>query len=190
MQCTVEYRRKLDAGRRVSISAALLAAVVLVVGCGPEERTLQQIELERRELLGLFITQKSRTHVNAPRHTGVHVDEATGELAYPAYACDNPDCPKREGEQPFLFIQTDPALSVGPNNELVRGPPTPSSQAVPVCPACLAIRDLENETFQEQTQYMLWAVEYLPPESAARAAELEEEYQRVYDKSQRRVGGE
>ena len=181
--------RKFMGSRTVKSLALLYGTVIIICGCGKQERTLEEIELERRTLPTVFITQESRTHVTAPLNQGVVVHEPTGELAYPAFACGNPNCPGREGDQPFLFIQTDPTLSVGPNNELVRGPPKGAFN-MPVCPACLAVRDLENETLQEQAQYMRWAEEYLPPESAAREAELDEEYQRVYEKSGRRVGGQ
>lgn len=170
--------------------ALLLVGAVLCAGCAKRQRTLEEIDLERRTLPGLYITEKSRTHVIAPRNKGIFVDEATGELAYPAYACQNPDCPGRKGDEPYLFIHGDPALKAGDNNAVVRGPPVHTGQPSPVCPACLAERDLKNETPQQKMQYLMWARPYLLPESAARAKELEAEYQQVFAQTRRRVTAE
>jgi hypothetical protein len=177
--------------RSVCPAPLLLALIgcVALVGCG-EERSLEDIEKEKRSLDVLYMTTETGKEIVAPNDKGVFVDEKTGELCFPAYVCMNPDCPgEKKGDRPFVFIHNDVLLKPGPDGKPVRNEIPPGKDPVthikslggflnPTCTACWKIRKPRTETPAQRQQYIEWAQPYNSPETAKRLVELEEEYQR------------
>jgi len=164
-----------------------LIGCLLLGGCG-KERSLSDIEQEMRSLDAIYLSADTGKRLKAPASRGVFVDRTTGELCFPAYQCDNPACPGRQGgDQPFLFIHRDVMLSVGKDGEIVREdmPAGQNPVAVitsrggfsdPTCPACWAARRGGAAAAAEAKQFLEWAQPHVLPESALRRKQLEEEY--------------
>jgi len=162
------------------------------MSCGSKEtrRSFRQIDKERRELPALFLTAETHKEVIAPGNQGTFVDEKTGELCWPAYTCENPDCPGEEKNgRPHLFIHSDPLVKVGSDGEILYTeapagqPPDEYIVAqggflVPTCPACLKNRKLETETDKERQKYLNWVKPYILPKTLKRQKELDEELSR------------
>ena len=97
------------------LAALFLTAVALgcFTSCGREAappRSRDEIFRERLELPSVYLTVKSHKQVSAPGGKGSFVDNETGELCWPALCCNNPDCPGRTSEGPYLFIDPDPGI--------------------------------------------------------------------------------
>ena len=157
---------------------------------------------DQRALPVLYLTENSQTEVQAPAEAGLFVDEATGELCYRAYECQNPDCPGRQaGGNAFLFVHRDVLAAVDANGEITWGevPAGQDPQAyirskggfmAPTCPKCVELRDLENESDADRRKYQSFVKLHEMPETAARRAELEEEYQEAFEARERLRAGE
>jgi hypothetical protein len=160
-----------------------------LAGCG-RAPSLREIETEKSNLEGLYISADTGKVISAPINRGVFVDEETGEICFPAYTCTNPDCPgEGEGDRPFLFIHRDVLMEVGSDGEITyrdipEGTPPKKyieslgGHQVPTCPACLEKRNLAAETDADRAKYANFAQPYIPPETLKRQAELEELYQK------------
>ena len=159
------------------MALAIVAAVVFA-GCRnePRPKTLDELFEEERQLPAIYITADSNKQITAPGDKGVFVDEETGELAWRAKTCINPDCPakKTAGEEPFLFIAPDPAIVANPDGTLGydRSRVDMADNNFGNCPECLKIRDLKSETDKDRQRYSNWAISYELPESAKRREEL------------------
>ena len=183
-------------GWLLRFACALSWAIVLnamLVGCGgkPPPRTLADIERDRANLPALFLTEQSRREVLAPATKGDLIyDSGSGENAWLAYYCENPDCPgKHKGEngRPFLFVWRDPRKHATPDGTIVVDvePGRDESHAAfmarlgghltPTCPECLALRDLKSETPEQSHKYAEWAKAYQLPEAVQRRKELDAE---------------
>ena len=178
-----------------------LLLLIGIIGCA-EPRTLEEIEADQRNLPVLYLTEETLTEVQAPADAGLFVDEATGELAYRAYECQNPECPGRGADgSPHLFIHRDVLASADAKGEItwsqVPEGETPQDYIrslggylAPTCPKCVELRDLENETDEHRQQYQAWAQLHELEETATRRAELEAEYKEAFEARERvRQGG-
>jgi hypothetical protein len=106
-----------------------LVLAFLAIGCGPPTpRTRDEILRERYSLPRLYLTQTTNRPVIAAGDKGAFIDEATGEMCWPALACYAEDCPGRGAEgKPYLFS----SFAGGPAE------PHPSGDiSLVVCPAC------------------------------------------------------
>ncbi|MCE9554835.1 MAG: hypothetical protein K8T91_15885 [Planctomycetes bacterium] len=161
----------------------------------PALRTASQITAEQANLPKLYLTQKTHRQVVAEGNADVVIDPQTGELAFRTWICRNPDCPGRKpGGEPVQFICYDPLYYVKPDGsvdykivqdriaEITRLGGTPW----PLCPECLKVRNLANETQEEQRKYVEFCVEYVLPESERRMKELEAEYVHLITKERER----
>jgi hypothetical protein len=132
-----------------------------------EPRSLAEIGLEQGTLNGLYLTEKTGRQVIAPRNVArSFVDEATGERAWHAYECTNPDCPgpKLPGFKHHLFIHviTDSEGSIN-------------------CPACERGRNLTAETPEQVRQWGQFVRPYELPETVRRRGELDTERRESID---------
>lgn len=184
--------------------ALALVTCALCAGCSSSEekpRPAQLIHEERRALPVLYLTEKSQQEVIRSAAEGLFVEEKTGELCYRAYYCTSPDCPnkdKTENGRPVVFIHRNPTASVGADGEIIYREVQSSAEfkrlsreqgsfLAPTCPACWELRDPDSETPRQTQQYINYVQPYTLPESAKRAAQLDEEHQqRLAHMKQRR----
>ncbi len=185
---------------RDRILLALLPLLVCSLSCsGPDRpRSRSQIQAEREKLPGLYITESGK-RITAPMNKGMVLDESSGEIAWPAHQCTNPNCPAREGDDPHLFIWPDPRF------EVIQGAIQPidiptlqelnarlKEKGFPpeaLCPECLKNRDPASETSKEQQQYRDWSSLYVLPETAERQKALDEEAKARKEYIKRRISG-
>ncbi|MGE3805789.1 MAG: hypothetical protein AB7K24_14030 [Gemmataceae bacterium] len=161
--------------------------VCLLSACGQEPpKPSLQVSRERESLTYLYLTDKTATRVMAPGDRGlVFVDPGTNEICYRAKVCTNPDCPGKQGDEPFLFVTPDPALIVKPDGTIgadpkKAGPPRDAQQRLieqGLCPECVKKNNLADLSDDELQKYLQYVQEYLPPEAAARAEELRKSLQ-------------
>lgn len=159
----------------------LLAVAIVVfsglVGCGEDTPVSRDdIFLKQMELPTLYLTAQSGKRVIAPANKGVFVDEATGEICWPAIACHNPKCPGRglDGEV-FLFVIPTPGAT-GQSDGTVTIDPSkvaPPNGTDGLCPECLRIRKPSNETAELKQKYVNWVKPYVLPEAAEQLKEIE-----------------
>jgi hypothetical protein len=181
--------------------ALSLLVVAFAVGCA-KTRTLEEIEADKRDVPGLYLTEKTNQEVIAPAGLGLHVDAATGEICYQPHECVNPDCPGRPADgKPNLFVHRNVLVSLGPDGKFVyeqvpagvdpvKHIESKGGHAFPTCPHCLKHRDLAGETDAQRKQYQAWVRPYVLPESEKRREELETEYQAAYQALQKKRRGE
>ena len=134
----------------------------VLAGCAESRpKTLEELYDEERKLPAVFITAESGTRVIAPGDQGVFVDEKTGEIAWRALTCTNPDCPaqKPQGEEPFLFIAPDPAIIAEPDGTLGydRSLVDEADNYYGNCPECLKVRNLASESDKDRQRYSNFA---------------------------------
>ncbi|MCG8583335.1 MAG: hypothetical protein MI757_01315 [Pirellulales bacterium] len=170
-------------------------------------RSRDEIFAEQMQLPRLYLTGQSLKRLIAPTGQRNLVDEETGEICWPALACYKPDCPGRsKNGESFVFIVPDPNAYVSasgrvayrprPNDPLAAS--NESSSNLPfsnfaknqallghICPACLKVRDLANETDEDRRQYRRWIRPHELPETTQRIRELNEERRRriVWERS-------
>ena len=90
-------------------------------------------------------------------HRGdVFVDPESGEYAWPAMVCTNPNC---SGQKPHVFIHVFRTTGVDPEGNLIVPDSVPIKARIPRCPAC------------QETKYERFEM----PEAALRKKELDEE---------------
>lgn len=179
--------------KRLSLTLVALFGSLGAACSSSEEkpRPVQLIHEERRALPVLYLTEKTEQEVIRSAVEGLFVDEASGELCYRAYYCTSPACPNKEKSdngRPVLFIHRNPTASVGPDGEVVYRDVQSSAEfeqlcreqgsfLAPTCPACWELRDPASETPRQTQQYIGYVQPYTLPESAERAATLDEEHQ-------------
>ncbi|MHC4179350.1 MAG: hypothetical protein ACYSWU_17695 [Planctomycetota bacterium] len=170
--------------RRRWFSRALLiiGSLCLPASCGKETppRSRDEIFRERLKLPALYFTAKTHKRVMAPMSRGMFVDEQTGEICWPALACNNPECPGRKEDEPLLFIEPDAAVYVKPDGSVGYNPGRAAAGARPSgpCPECLKTRNPQTETIEQRQRYIAWVRPHVLPETAARMKQLDEELQR------------
>ena len=147
-----------------------------MTGCGETPpKTLEELYSDERQLPAVFIMAESGEQIIVPGDRGVFVDDATGELCWPALTCDNPNCPARSnGNKPYLFFAADKAVYAKPDGSIGydHTKVTEADNFFGNCPECLKIRDVESETDEQRQQYSNWARPYVLPETAKRREEL------------------
>lgn len=134
----------------------------------PEPRPVEEISNEQLTLNRLYMTEKTHRRIIAPTNKGLFVDEVTGENVFPAYTCNNPQCPKRGTEDdPHLFIFVD-------------------RSKLPICFACFDAYKLEGATQRELHPYLLWTRPYKMKETERRVKQLDSERKRAYKKAKKK----
>jgi hypothetical protein len=159
--------------RKLIFATASLFA--LMAGCEkPREKTINELYREENELPALFITAKTQQRIVAPGSQGVFVDKNTGELAWSAFVCNNPDCPARgKSDEAFLFIIPDPAVIANPDGTVgYDRSRVVVDQQLGYCPECLKLRNMGNESMEERTKYARFVKPYVLPETHKRRQEL------------------
>ena len=138
----------------------------------PAPRTQGKISWARRESPLLFLTERTRRRVVRDRltHSGF-VDEQTRERCFVAYVCNNPDCPAREADSQLnLFPQGGSAYA-----QAFEDLPSTSHTLGNVCPDCLSLRDVQNETDKQRSQYRNWVKRYILSEERQHHETLDKE---------------
>ena len=169
----------------------VVIAMLAIAGCSGKiarPRSRDDIARDRLRVATLFIT-KDGERVERPMNPDgvVVIDAAAGTLAWPAWQCDNPDCPGRGADgSPFLFPWPDPFKSVKPDGTIASHPPNgPADQklfdnyATQKCPACLEKRTPASESKERSQQYKDWCQIHVTPKAAKRLAELDRELQKM-----------
>jgi len=175
--------------RRLFTAVSMLA--LFVAGCSEEPRSREEIFKAQQAVDTLYFTADGRELIAPGAERGMTVDEATGELAFAAYQCNNPDCPEREGDEPFLFPLPDPFAYVDEAGKpAIRQPVTEEDFETfdefieKKCPACLETRDIDSETPEQRQQYQSYVTRHITPEAREQLAELEAELKRIIEFSQ------
>jgi len=178
------------------VKIVCMAMACCALSCLGEAQPLpfEAIEAKRMAMPELFITEQGK-QIRAPGNQGVFVDQGSREIAWPAYACDNPKCPGRKADgQPHLFSWRDPRFFVTPEGTLGTIPfatqnawkkavKSEGGQSVPTCPECLKTRHLSDETAEQQGQFAKFVRRYELPESIVQRAELnvQSKLRKAYD---------
>lgn len=170
----------------------MVAVLSSAAGCSGKldrPRTRDDIARDRLTVDTLFITADGRQRINQPLnpYRALVIDAAAGTIAWPAWQCNNPDCPGRGADgTPFVFPWPDPFMSVQPDGTLTtRQPDMPAEQrlfddfATQKCPACLAKRTPATESKEQAQQYKDWCQVHVTQAAARRIAELDRELQRM-----------
>ncbi len=179
------------------------------VESGPPPRSRDEIFAERRDVPRLYLTARTLKRVIAPTSRGIFVDVETGEICWPALGCYNPDCPDRGADQePYGFIAANPFAYISSDGTIAYRQPTTTRKDVAsfsssdklseafardpsllghVCPACIEVRDLANETKADRRRYQRWVRPHELPETTERLRELNEERRRriVWERANR-----
>ena len=162
--------------------AIFLAAcgLPLLASCGGEPRTSDEIFRDRLALPAVYLTVDTDTRVIAPQSKGPFVDEATGELALPALACHNPDCPARGADgEPHVFIEKRTAFFVEPDGSVGYDESRIGTEITGLCPKCVSGKDLKRLKRDKLQQYVNWSRPYVLPETEARMKELDAELKEI-----------
>jgi hypothetical protein len=139
-------------------------------------RSITEIDLEQKSLNGVFLTEKSRKLVIAPRDVAKFlIHEETGERAWHAYECVNPQCPgeKHSGFDRHVFIH-------------VAG----DTEGHILCPACTAERNLAAESREQIQQWGRLVRVCELPETLRRRKQLDAERRQAIEAMQRQSAGQ
>jgi len=175
----------------MALTASLLPA------CRDEARprTAEEIFHDRRKIDTLYLTEDEQEIIAPASPAGAVVADArAGTLAWPAWQCNNPDCPgEGKGGRPYLFTWPDPFKFVADDGSVgVRQPENDEDlklfeqSSEQKCPACLPQRNLAAETDQQRLQYQQWCQPYILPQAAEQLQELDEETRRYKEELERR----
>lgn len=152
--------------------------------CSKELRTRDEIFQDQLELPAVYLTVDSQTRVIASQSKGLFVDETTGELAWPALACHNPDCPARgPDDEPHLFIAPNPAMYAKPDGSVGYDQSRDKMQTTGFCPECLKGRNQNRLTQQDRDNFVNWVKPHVLPETAERIKELDAERKRISERA-------
>ena len=177
-------------GVGAGVGSGVGAGVGLAVGCGGEKqpRHSDQIFQDRLKVDTLFLTEDGQ-RITRPMNPQslVVFDAAAGKIAWPAFQCNNPDCPGRNADgSPYLFSRSNPFVSVQADGLIsTRSQSTPADfelfqkYAEVKCPACLKKRNRSSESPRQSQQYVDWCQSYVLPSAAKRLAELDRELQKT-----------
>ena len=135
---------------------------------GEHEREVRDIPIQGT-IVERGVTIESRRVENAVKMTAhrgeVCVDGDTGQLAWPALTCKNPDCPDyASGEDPPIFIYEIPNNGVDEEGYIKVPNSVSHRRRMPKCPTCKSPK---------------WVEPYELPETAQRRAELDAELAEV-----------
>lgn len=178
------------------IRACLLALVA--GGCGTQSsipRTRNDVFRDRLQVETLFLTADGRRFV-APMSPERAIVAEGGSLAWPAWQCNNPDCPGRQPDgSPLVFPWPDPFQSVGPDGRIVvRQPLNDEDEKLfqkfseQNCPACLPRRKPAEESKALRQQYKDWCQPHVLPAAAKRLAELDRELEAMLSRERQPAG--
>jgi hypothetical protein len=164
-------------------SIAIVAGIVWFFVGQPEPqepRSRDEILREKVALPSLFLTGVTLNRVISTNSAGVFIDQASGELCWPALECQNPICPGRgENGKFFMFIFPDPSFYLKPDKtigfDMAKAKAAGTTNRGQSCPKCLTKRTLSLETQETREQYANYVRPYVLPETAKRLAELEAE---------------
>lgn len=167
--------------------AVLLALVP--TGCGTKSstpRTRNDVFRDRLLVETLFLTADGRRSVR-PMNPDRAIVAEDGSLAWPAWQCNNPDCPGRQPDgSPLVFPWPDPFQIVGPDGQItVRQPLNDADEKLfekfseQNCPACLPQRKPTQESKTRRQQYKDWCQPHVLPAAAKRLQELERELEEM-----------
>lgn len=134
-------------------------------GFVPPPRSVKEINAERDQLNGLYLSQDEQRQMLAPRGRGPFFDQQSGEIMWPAIECANPQCPGLASGQPAIFANVLSGVAVRPDGTLYKAgdPRSPLAPGKPTgCPHCTegSIRP------------------HLLPETAVRMEKLNDEHRR------------
>ena len=145
----------------------------------------------------LYLIPGTLREVVAEGSHSAAVDPESGELAFRALVCGNPECPGLEsGGEPVRFVWIDPLKIAQPDGSVgFKAVEDRTAETIrlggtlePQCPACLKTRDLASETPEVQQQYRGYCQEYVLPETERRKQELgQEHYRLIQEKRKRRA---
>lgn len=170
--------------RQLERAWGVIILLLLVLGgctkAPPPTRSSDEIFSERMELPALYMT-KGGKKITSASGKGPFIDAASGEIAWPALACNRPDCLGRSASgEPYLFVSPDPAMFVTPEGtigfDIERAKNAPAEAGL--CPECMKHRNLASESLDQQQQFRNWIAPYVLPETAERLAQLEAERKR------------
>jgi len=170
-------------GGRIVAAVSLLA--VMLVGCGSRStrpRSREDVFQDRLRVDTLFITEDGRRFTRPMNPDRVIVVEG-GKLAWPAWQCDNPDCPGRGADgKPVLFPWPDPFKAAAADGSITdRQPLTREDEALfekfieQTCPECLKKRTIASENKARRQQYKNWCQPHVLPSAAKQLKALERE---------------
>lgn len=148
--------------------AGWLFFFALLAGCGGDDiRSSEDIFEEQLSLPAVYLTEKTHQRIVAPQRKGKFIDEKTGETCWRALTCLNPQCPRQpDGDEPFLFLETDTEGGL--------------------CPKCLTVRNLKTETPKQRQQYVNWTRPYVLPETEKKTKKLEEDRKKLIEAAKTR----
>ena len=164
-----------------------VAITSLFSACGEKAKsneeilqTSDEIFQERVNLPALYFTAKTHRRVEAPISKGPHVDKGSKEICWPAFACQNPNCPsKGNAGEPFLFIVVDPTFVIKTDGTIgIDQSKMTKNETLGACPECLKKRNLRSESKKDKQRYANWVRPHVLPETAKRMKELNEEGKR------------
>lgn len=168
----------------LAIACAMLA-IAGVSGCSEADPpSTEELFQQQMDLPAVYLTSQTGTRVLAPSGNNPHVDAKTGEVAWLALACSNPQCPGRNGDEPFLFISPNTGVRVMPDGTFTSDPKkgqafaiTPNAPFIMTphgCPQCVTLRKLGSETAAQKQQYNNYVRPYVLPETAVKMKKLDE----------------
>jgi len=169
---------------------------MLLAGCNGEQRPRHsdQIFQDRLKVDTLFLTEDGQRIVRPMNPQSLIVfDAAAGKIAWPAFQCNNSDCPGRKADgSPYLFSRSNPFVSVQADGSIsTRSQSTAADfeqfqkYAEVKCPACLEKRNRVSESAQQRQQYVDWCQSHVLASAAKRLAELDRELQKTLPKQPR-----
>lgn len=167
------------------VLAGAMLALAGISGCGEADPpSTEELFQQQMELPAVYLTSQTGTRVVAPSGKNPHLDPKTGEVAWLALSCTNPDCPGRSDEEPFLFISPNTGVRVMPDGSFTSDPRKGQSFAVAPnapfiltphgCPKCVTLRKLGSESAAVKQQYNNWVQPYVLPETAEKMKKLDE----------------
>jgi len=174
-----------DRCRVIGIVVAVVLPAIVAAGCGTRSsrpRSREDIFQDRLRVDTLFITEDGRQFTRPMNPDRAIVVEG-GKLAWPAWQCDNPDCPGRGADgKPYLFPWPDPFKKAAADGSIsVRQPLTQEDQVLfekfieQACPQCLKKRSIASESKARRQQYKDWCQPHVLPSAAKQLKELEKE---------------
>ncbi len=169
-----------------SYLAILSVLLSVALGCSRYEkpRSREDIFNDRIAVDTLYIT-KDGNEVIAPGTVRGVIVTKSGELAFEAWQCNNPNCPGRKVDgSPYLFPWPDPFAFVKEDGTpSMRAPENEAEDKLMAefsnqrCPECLKQRKVATESVEEREKYRNWLQTHVLPQAEKQLKRLDEEYQ-------------
>ncbi len=157
-----------------------------VIGCAESDPpSTEELFQQQMDLPAVYLTSVTGTRIIAPSRDNPFVDPKTGEVAWLAMSCENPDCPGRTAEEPFLFIAPNMGVRISADGTFTSdprqgkpfavAPPNAPFLITPFgCPQCMTLRKVGSESAAQKQKYNAWVRPYVLPETAKKMKELDE----------------